>query len=140
MLIYKLLGDKAQSEFARSWGVSYGMNAATEWKDIAVEAVKATIILIIMERLFLTRNSAWLEEHMDYLSIVRMKAHAAAHALRRADAHAPAAAASAAVQARWAEHIPADVPLLPVHQAAGVAAYAFVMLNIADSAKSALAM
>ena len=73
MLIYKLLGDQAQSEFTRSWGISYGMNAATEWKDIVVEAVKATVILIILERLFLTRNSSWLEEHMDYLSIVRAR-------------------------------------------------------------------
>jgi hypothetical protein len=32
MLIYRLLGDSAQQEFARSWGVSYGLNAATEWK------------------------------------------------------------------------------------------------------------
>ena len=32
MLIYKLLGDSAQQEFARSWDVSYGMNAVTEWK------------------------------------------------------------------------------------------------------------
>ena len=120
MLIYKLLGDQAQSEFARSWGVSYGMNAATEWKDIVVEAVKATIILIILERLFLTRNSAWLEEHMDYLSIVRARAHAAAHAVRRADARLFATAASAAVQAHWAERIPADAPLLPLHKAAGV--------------------
>ena len=69
MLIYKLLGDQAQSEFARTWGISYAMNAVTEWRDIAVEAVKATIILIILERLFLTRNSAWLEELMDYLSL-----------------------------------------------------------------------
>ena len=69
MLIYKLLGDQASAEFARSWGVSYAMNAATEWKDIVVEAIKATVILIILERCFLTRNSAWLEEHMDYLRI-----------------------------------------------------------------------
>jgi hypothetical protein len=61
MLIYKLLGDEAQSEFARSWGISYGMNAATEWKDIAVQAVKMSIVLMILERLFLTSNSAWLE-------------------------------------------------------------------------------
>ena len=61
MLIYKLLGDKAQSEFARSWGISYGMNAVTEWQDIAIEAVKGTVVLIIMERLFLTGNSSWLE-------------------------------------------------------------------------------
>jgi hypothetical protein len=32
MLIYKLLGDEAESSFARSWGISYGLNSATEWK------------------------------------------------------------------------------------------------------------
>jgi hypothetical protein len=37
------------------------MNAATEWKEIAVQAVKMSIVLIILERFFLTSNSAWLE-------------------------------------------------------------------------------
>ena len=32
MLIYKLLGDEAQSSFARSWGISYAMDAVTQWK------------------------------------------------------------------------------------------------------------
>jgi hypothetical protein len=32
MLIYKLLGDEAQQSFARSWGISYGLNSASEWK------------------------------------------------------------------------------------------------------------
>ena len=32
MLIYRLLGEQAEQEFARSWGVSYGINAAAEWK------------------------------------------------------------------------------------------------------------
>ncbi len=32
MLCYKLLGDEAQSSFARSWGISYGVGAASEWK------------------------------------------------------------------------------------------------------------
>ncbi len=32
MLCYKLLGDEAQTSFARSWGVSYGVGAAAEWK------------------------------------------------------------------------------------------------------------
>ena len=30
MLIYKLLGDQVQSEFARSWGVSYGARRGCE--------------------------------------------------------------------------------------------------------------
>ena len=69
MLIYKLLGDGAESEFARSWGVSYGMNAATEWRSIAEESLKGAIFLLMLERLGLTLHSEWLEEHIDYLGL-----------------------------------------------------------------------
>jgi hypothetical protein len=41
MLCFKLLGDEAQSSFARSWGISYGVGAASEWKDIVTETAKA---------------------------------------------------------------------------------------------------
>jgi hypothetical protein len=69
MLIYKLLGDEAQQSFARSWGVSYGLNGATEWKDILVEAAKGALILAILERLCMTRNSTWVRSHfMRHLS------------------------------------------------------------------------
>ena len=30
MLIYRLLGEDVENSFARSWGISYGMGAATE--------------------------------------------------------------------------------------------------------------
>jgi hypothetical protein len=50
-------------------GISYGLNAATEWQSILEEAAKGAIILAILERLCLTRNSNWLEEHIDYLSL-----------------------------------------------------------------------
>ncbi len=56
------------------------MPAVTEWQDIAIEAVKGTVVLIIMERLFLTRNSSWLE--------VRGAPRGAAAAWWRSDAHA----------------------------------------------------
>jgi hypothetical protein len=61
MLIYKLLGDDAQQSFARSWGISYGVGAAAEWKDIATEAAKGVLLLAILETLMLTRPVAWLE-------------------------------------------------------------------------------
>ena len=83
MLIYKLLGEGAESAFASSWGVSYGVGAAAEWKvrvavtifgssdfvdcavsfaqDIGKEAAKAAVILVILERLHLTSPVAWLE-------------------------------------------------------------------------------
>ena len=90
MLVYRLLGDDAESSFARSWGISYGLNAATEWKDIATEAAKAAVILFILERLFLTRNASWLEEHIDYLSLCVARracvARARAHSCSRRQA------------------------------------------------------
>jgi hypothetical protein len=69
VLIYKLLGGDAEASFARSWGVSYGMNAATEWRQVLLEALRAALVLAILERLCLTRNSTWLEQHIDYLSL-----------------------------------------------------------------------
>jgi hypothetical protein len=37
------------------------MNAATEWRDILKETCKSVVILIILERIFLTRHDTWLE-------------------------------------------------------------------------------
>ena len=81
-LLYKLLGDKAEEDFARSWGVSYGMNAATEWRSVVEEAAKGAVFLLIMERLRLTSPADWLEQHVDYLSLcvarrcrARLRAH-----------------------------------------------------------------
>ena len=91
MLIYKLLGDSAQSSFASSFGVSYAVGAASEWQDIAKETAKGLIILAVLERLHITRPLSWLEvracqrafrqreasharaqspqDHLDYLSV-----------------------------------------------------------------------
>jgi hypothetical protein len=33
MLIYRQLGDKAQQEFAKTWGVGYALNNASEWQE-----------------------------------------------------------------------------------------------------------
>ena len=60
-LIYTLMGKKSEAAFARSWGVSYGLNCATEWRGIIVEAAKGAFVLAILERLCLTRAQPWLE-------------------------------------------------------------------------------
>ena len=62
MLIYKLLGPSTQDSFATSFGVSYGVGAAAEWKDIATEAAKTIVILAILERLHVTKSVSWLED------------------------------------------------------------------------------
>jgi len=87
MLIYNLLGQQAEHDFAKSWGVSYAMGAAAEWKvcareyktpclssllcpvlqDILTEALRGAVLVIVLESLFLTRPLSWLEEHLDYL-------------------------------------------------------------------------
>ena len=68
MLMHKNLGPELQSQFANSFGVSYGMGAAAEWQDILKEAGKALLLLVILERLYMTRPVTWLEQHVDYLS------------------------------------------------------------------------
>ncbi len=69
MLIYRLLGEQAEAGFTRTWGVSYGLDAARQWQDIVKETFKAAVIMLILERLCLTRNVQWLESYVDYLSL-----------------------------------------------------------------------
>ena len=37
------------------------LHPCAQWKDVAIEAAKAALILAILERLFLTSNASWLE-------------------------------------------------------------------------------
>ena len=43
--------------------------AAPQWVDLFTEAGKAVVILFILERLYLTSNARWLEEHIDYIGL-----------------------------------------------------------------------
>ena len=90
MVVYRLLGQGAVNAFARSFGVSYALNQATEWQDIAKEALKAVFVMLILERLFISSPVGWIEgaaarvlvrglnshathlpptDHIDYLSV-----------------------------------------------------------------------
>ena len=68
-MIYILLGQKSEGAFARSWGISYGLNTATEWRGILTEAAKGAFVLAVLERLCLTRAQPWLEDAVDYESL-----------------------------------------------------------------------
>ena len=68
LLIFELLGRDAEQSFIHSWGVSYGVGAASEWRDVLHQAVISLLVLAIAERLHLTRPVAWLEDHIDYMS------------------------------------------------------------------------
>ena len=61
MVVYRLLGQGAVNAFARSFGVSYALNQATEWQDIAKEALKAVFVMLILERLFISSPVGWIE-------------------------------------------------------------------------------
>ena len=69
MLIYRQLGPDAQAEFAKSWGIGYGLNNASEWQDVAVTAFKAALLIVVLDALRLTKNSSWFEEHVDFVSM-----------------------------------------------------------------------
>lgn len=65
------------------------MGAAQEWKDVAIEACKAVVLLLILESLYLTPNTAWLEEQC-----VARPGYCGP--LARADLHAPSTLSPAA--------------------------------------------
>ena len=69
MLVYRLLGQGAVDAFAKSFGVSYALNQVSEWQDIVKEVVKAILVMLILERLFISSPVGWIEEHIDYLSV-----------------------------------------------------------------------
>ena len=69
MLVYQLLGEQAEQSFSHSFAVSYGVQAAKEWKAIFKASLKTVLVLVLLERLFLTTPQAWLEEAIDYYSL-----------------------------------------------------------------------
>jgi hypothetical protein len=69
MLIYKTLGADAQSEFAKTWGVGYALDNASEWQEVAKTAAKAAILLVILDLLRVTGDQDWFEGHVDFVSI-----------------------------------------------------------------------
>ena len=68
MLVYRQLGDSAQQQFATSWGVNFGLDSAQQWRDVAQETAKITLVLIILDLLVITGPRNWFEEHLDHLS------------------------------------------------------------------------
>ena len=131
MLLYKLLGDEGQASFARSWGISYGVGAASEWQDIVKEAIKGAIVLAILERLLLTRNANWLEvrappaasrielhigcvAHPSSLCHLPASLAAPLH-FRRAGTHRLSQSSGAVAQAHDARFRGPNPPLLPPH-------------------------
>jgi len=68
MLIYRQMGDQAQKKFTQSWGINFGLDSAKEWQSVAQEALKTTVILVVMDLLLIMGHRHWFEEHLDHLS------------------------------------------------------------------------
>jgi hypothetical protein len=58
-IVYNLLGIRAQESFVQSWLVALGLDNATQWKEIAKEAWKGGLFIIIMDRLWMQSNTNW---------------------------------------------------------------------------------
>jgi hypothetical protein len=85
MIIYKNLGPEAQSSFSQTWGVSYALDNCTEWQDVrapsacalrqlltrallrpqvAIEAGKVALVLVILDLLRITKDRPWFEARL----------------------------------------------------------------------------
>ena len=68
-LIYKLLGPDAESTFIHSWGISVGLDQADQARSVMIATVQSVAALLILEALFMSPNSAWLESMTDEASV-----------------------------------------------------------------------
>ena len=68
-LIYELLGPTAEATFTRSWGVSVGIGQLQELRQVLRTAAQTAAALLILEALWLSTNSVWLESMMDEASV-----------------------------------------------------------------------
>ena len=80
----KQLGDSAQSSFAQAWGTGYALDnvrsscasaacapcgaevgapQASEWQDVFKTALKAVLLLVILDLLRITKDGPWFEQH-----------------------------------------------------------------------------
>ena len=68
-LIYKLLGERVEGAFARSWMTGLGVDQAVQWQDVAKGAAESAALLLLLDQLRVLPNPRWLERHVDMLSV-----------------------------------------------------------------------
>ena len=68
MIIYRKLGDSAQKQFSATWGLGCAMDSAAEFREILNTAVKAGLVIVVLEELYIVANRQWFEGHIDHLS------------------------------------------------------------------------
>ena len=61
MIIYRNLGQDAEVQFAKTWGVGVGLDNVQQWKDVAQEALKAALIIMVLDMLRVTSHRQWFE-------------------------------------------------------------------------------
>jgi hypothetical protein len=71
-LIYWLLGDEAEKNFVRTWGLGLGLAQVNDFRDVLLSMLQLAAALTILEALWLTSNRSWFESTADALSIQRM--------------------------------------------------------------------
>jgi hypothetical protein len=67
-LIYSLYGDKTEKAFVQTWGIGLAIENATGFVDIAKEAAKGFVVLLLLDML-IKGPARWMEEHIDFMSV-----------------------------------------------------------------------
>jgi hypothetical protein len=64
-LIYQLLGQKAESSFTRSWVIGLGMSQVIDLQSVLLSAAEVLLAMTVLETLWLTTNSLWMQKTAD---------------------------------------------------------------------------
>ena len=49
--------------------MGFAVNNASEWQEVFKTAVKAALLIVVLDALRVTRNSDWFEQHLDFVSM-----------------------------------------------------------------------
>ena len=68
MIIYRKLGQSAEQQFSATWGLGVALDNVAEFREILVTSLKAGVIIVVLEELYIVANRQWFESHIDHLS------------------------------------------------------------------------
>ena len=92
-----------------------------EWKDVLIESLKGAVILALLERLYITRNGSWFEDHIGVFvrsAFVRGRTLPGSCVLRlTAAARRLLLHSKPAIQPCDIERLPAVAPVVEAHKA-----------------------
>jgi hypothetical protein len=69
ILLYKLDGTSATSNFTKTWGIAYAIDQAKEWYQLAAKVALIALFFLGLDQARATKNTNYLEDYLDVVTV-----------------------------------------------------------------------